>query len=178
MVFEKEMQVVHCSKICPYIFMRNRNFFIAILSIIFLVGSCRDDYSICNPTKDVRFVGGFYQRVSGVDLPTPVPSFSLSLLNSTDLIYNSQPNLLEFALPLNQSFDSAKYVLSLGNNQPLDTMTIIYTSQNGPAEANACGLFFVHTISKIYSTKNTIDSVKIIQPLVNSSSVQNAKIYF
>ncbi len=158
--------------------MQNRHIFIAIIAVVFLVASCRDDYSICNPTKDVRFVGGFYQRVSGVDVPTPVPSFSLFLLNSTDLIYSSQPNLLEFALPLNQLADSAKYVLSLGNNQPIDTMTIVYSSQNGPADANACGLFFVHTISKIYSTKNTIDSVKIMQPLVNTSTIQNVKIYF
>jgi hypothetical protein len=158
--------------------MRNRHFFIAILSIVFLVASCRDDYSICNPTKDVRFIGGFYQRVSGVDVPTPAPSLTVFLLNSTDIIYNNQPNLLEFALPLNQLADSLKYVLSLGNNQPIDTMTIVYSSQSGPADANACGLFFVHTISKIYSTKNTIDSIKIIQPAVNTSSVQNAKIYF
>ncbi len=165
-------------KLAYYLIMQNRHIFIAIIAVVFLVASCRDDYSICNPTKDVRFVGGFYQRVSGVDVPTPVPSFSLFLLNSTDLIYSSQPNLLEFALPLNQLADSAKYVLSLGNNQPIDTMTIVYSSQNGPADANACGLFFVHTISKIYSTKNTIDSVKIMQPLVNTSTIQNVKIYF
>jgi Family of unknown function (DUF6452) len=158
--------------------MQNRRIFIAILSVIFLLESCRDDYSICNPTKDVRFIGGFYQRISGVDVPTPVPSLSLSLLNSSDLIYNNQPNLLEFALPLNQLADSSKYVLSLGNSQPIDTMTIVYYSQSGPADANACGLFFVHTISKIYSTKNTIDSIKIIQPAVNTNALQNAKIYF
>ncbi len=158
--------------------MRNRIFFIAILSAVFLITSCRDDYSICNPTKDVRFIGGFYQRISGVDVPIQAPSLSIILLNAANPIYSNEPNLLEFSLPLNQQVDSAKYVLSLGNNQPLDTMTIVYSSQNAPADANACGLYFVHTISKIYTTKNTIDSVKLIQPLINTSAMQNAKIYF
>jgi Family of unknown function (DUF6452) len=174
----KEMHVVPCTKISPHLMMKNNNIFIIILSIVFFTSSCKDDYSICNPVKDVRFIGGFYQRTGGADVPYPAPSFSLSLLNNTSLIYNNQPNIIEFGMPLNELVTTSQYVLSLGNNLQKDTLTIVYSSQKSTTDGNACGIIVYHNISQLYSTTNTIDSVKLIQPLVNTNPVQNAKIYF
>lgn len=172
------MQVVPCTKISLHLMMKNSNIFIAIISFSFLIASCKDDYSICNPVKDVKFIGGFYQRSGGVDVTNPAPGFSLLLLNSTSLIYNNQANIIEFGMPLDELASTSKYVLSLGNGQPKDTLTIIYSSQKSTTDGNACGIVVYHNISQLYSTTNTIDSVKLIQPLVNTSTVQNAKIYF
>lgn len=176
--FMKEMHVVPCTKIIPYLMMKNSNILIAIVSLSFLIASCKDDYSICNPVKDVKFIGGFYQRTGGADVPYPAPSFTLTLLNNTSLIYNNQPNTIEFGMPLNELTSTSQYVLSLGNNLPKDTLTIIYSSQKSTSDGNACGIIVYNTISQLYSTTNTIDSVKLLQPLVNTNPVQNAKIYF
>jgi Family of unknown function (DUF6452) len=174
----KEMHVVTCTKIILLLMIKNSNIFIVFISLSFLITSCKDDYSICNPVKDIKFIGGFYQRTGGVDVPYPSQSFSLSLLNSTNLIYNNQPNTIEFGMPLNELATTSQYVLSLGNNLPKDTLTIVYSSQKSTTDGNACGIIVYHNISQLYSTTNTIDSVKLIQPLVNTNPVQNAKIYF
>jgi Family of unknown function (DUF6452) len=155
-----------------------KNIFLFILSLSFLLLSCKDEYSICNPVKEVKFIGGFYQRVASSDVPTPAPSLSISLLNSTSLIYNNQANVIEFSFPLNELTDTSRYVVSLGNNQPKDTLIIVYNSQKSTTDGNACGIVVFHNIAQLYSTTNTIDSIKIIQPLVNTNAVQNAKIYF
>ncbi len=174
----KEMHVVPCIKISPPLMMKNSNIFIGIISLSFFLTSCKDDYSICNPVKDVKFIGGFYQISGGVDVPNPAPSFSLSLLNNTTLIYNNQPNTIEFGMPLDELASTSKYVLSIGNGLPKDTLTIVYSSQKSTTDGNACGIVVYHNVSQVFSTTNTIDSVKLIQSLVNTSKVQNAKIYF
>jgi Family of unknown function (DUF6452) len=174
----KEMHVVTCTKISLLLTMKNNNIFIIILSIVFFTSSCKDDYSICNPVKDVKFIGGFYQRIGGADVPYPAPSFSLSLLNSNNLIYNNQANTIEFGMPLDELASTSKYVLSMGNGLQKDTLTIVYSSQKSTTDGNACGIIVYHNISQLYSTTNTIDSVKLTQPLVNTNPVQNAKIYF
>jgi hypothetical protein len=176
--FMKEMHVVPCIKISLLLMMKNSTIFIAIISLSFLIASCKDDYSICNPVKDVKFIGGFYQRIGGADVPSPAPNFSLSLLNNTSFIYTNQPNTIEFGMPLNELSDTSRYVLSLINGQPKDTLTIVYSSQKSTSDGNACGIVVVHTISGLYSTRNTVDSVKLMQPLVNTNPMQNAKIYF
>jgi Family of unknown function (DUF6452) len=174
----KEMHVVPCTKISPHLIMKKSTIFIAIISLSFLIPSCKDDYSICNPVKDIKFIGGFYQRIAGADVPTPAPNFSLSLLNNTSFIYTNQPNTLEFGMPLNELVNTSQYVLSLGNGQTKDTLTIVYSSQKSTTDGNACGIVVYHNISQLYSTTNTIDSIKLTQPQVNTNPIQNAKIYF
>jgi Family of unknown function (DUF6452) len=174
----KEIQVVPCIKIISHLMMKKSNILIVILSLSFIIISCKDDYSICNPVKDVKFIGGFYQRTGGLDVPFAAPSFTLSLLNNTSLIYNNQPNTIEFGIRLNELASTSQYVLSLGNALPKDTLTIVYSSQSSTTDGNACGITVYHNISQLYSTTNTIDSVKLVQPLVNANPVQNAKIYF
>jgi Family of unknown function (DUF6452) len=174
----KEMHVVPCTKISTHLMMKSSNIFIGIISLSFLIASCKDDYSICNPVKDVKFIGGFYKRIGGSDVPSPVPSFSLSLLNNTSFIYNNQPNTIDFGMSLNELADTSRYVLSFGNSYPKDTLTIVYASQRSITDGNACGIVVFHNIFQTYSTTNTIDSIKLIQTSVNTNPLQNAKIYF
>jgi Family of unknown function (DUF6452) len=155
-----------------------KHIFLFVLSLSFLLLSCKDEYNICPPVKEVKFIGGFYQRIAGADVASQVPSFTLSMLNNTGAIYNNQNNILEFGVPLSELADTSRFVLALGNNQPKDTLTIVYSSQKSTTDGNACGIIVYHNISQLYSTTNTIDSVKIIQPLVNTTATQNAKIYF
>ena len=166
------------TRISPHLIMKNSNIFIAFIFFCFLIASCKDDYSICNPVRDVKFIGGFYQRVGGADVPTAAPSLSVSLLNNSTPIFNNQPNTLQLAVFLNELADTSHYVVTLGNNLPKDTLSIVYSSQKNTTDGNACGIVVYHNISQVYSTLHTIDSIKLIQPLVNTNPVQNAKIYF
>ena len=139
--------------------------------------SCKDEYTLCNQVKDVRFTGGFYKKVGSNDVVAPAPKFTLSQLNSGSNIYNQQVNVDVFSLPLSQIIDSAKYVLKLDNNLLSDTVTIRYTSQ-GVNLSLECGSVTYNTITSISTTINTLDSIKIIRALVNTEPVQNVKIYY
>ncbi len=147
------------------------------LLFISIFTSCKDEYNICTQPKTVRFIAGFYQKVNGADVPTAVSNLSISNLNGTGSIYINQPNIISISIPLNDNVDSAQYQFTLANNLPKDTVTIIYTTQSTFTSAE-CGAIYNHTISKIRTTINTINSIKIINSSVNTSLAQNVNIYF
>jgi hypothetical protein len=139
--------------------------------------SCKDEYTLCNLTKEVNFTAGFYQRVGATDISTPAPSLTIFLLNGTSPIYSQQQNAASFALPLNPAADSSRYVIAVANGAPPDTLTIVYTSQSSLLSAE-CGSVTVNNITRLYSTTHTIDSVKITASSINTTPMQNAKIYY
>ena len=152
------------------------------LLLIFIVGpcflySCKDEYSICNLSKDVRFIATFYQRINGADVLYPAPSLSITQIASNALLYNQQSNTATFSFVLNPLVDSAKYIFKVASNSPADTVTIIYTS-TGANLSPECGAITYFNVSKIKTTLNTIDSVKITNPILNTDLLQNAKFYY
>ena len=157
--------------------MKKLYLFACISSCCLALHSCKDEYTLCNLVKDVRFTGGFYRKVGSNDAVAPAPKFTLSELNSGSNIYNQQVNVEVFSLPLSQVIDSAKYVLKLDANLQADTVTIKYTSQ-GVNLSLECGGVTYNTITSISTTINTLDSIKIIRALVNTEPVQNVKIYY
>ncbi|MEQ1552978.1 MAG: DUF6452 family protein [Ferruginibacter sp.] len=156
-------------------YFRPFNLFVIFISLC-LVQSCRDDFNICTLGRDVKFNVGFYKKTGSIETINTAPNFSIFLLGgSTPII--SQANTSAFSIPLNITVDSAKYVLTMDTSLPKDTITIIYSSKSEVISAE-CGTAVFNTISKITTTLNTIDSVKIISPEVNTLGLQNAKIYF
>jgi len=152
------------------------------LLLIFIVcmcilPSCKDEYTICNLSKDVRFIGTFFQRISGADVLAPAPNLSITQIPTNALIFNQQPNVATFSFALNSVLDSAKYIFKIANNLQADTVTIVYTS-TGENLSPECGAVTYHNILKITSTLNTIDSVKITNPKLNTDLLQNAKFYY
>lgn len=148
-----------------------------ILSIVFYLVGCKDEYTLCNLSKEVRFTGGFYKKVGSNDAIAPAPKFTLLQLNSSLPLYNQQINVETFSLPLSPVVDSAKYVLTVNSSLQADTVTIFYTSQ-GVNLSVECGSVNYNTITKVTTTINTLDSVKIIKALVNTEAGQNVKIYY
>lgn len=139
--------------------------------------SCKDEYTICNQSKEVNFTAGFYQRAGNADVSAPAPSLTIFLLNGTGAIYSQQQNVPSFGIPLNPSVDSSRYVITVANNLQSDTLTIVYTSQSSSLSAE-CGSIILNNITRLYSTTHTIDSVKITSAAINTAAVQNAKIYY
>ncbi len=151
--------------------------FFIILMIVTALVSCRDDYSICNSPKEVNFYASFYQKQGNVDVAVPAPVLSIMLLNAPAALYSQQVNTATFSLALNPATDSARYIIKVAANLPSDTFTVVYNSINTIISAD-CGSAYFNNISRLYSTLNTIDSIKVIKPLVNNELLVNAKIYF
>lgn len=152
------------------------------LFLIFIVGvtiltSCKDEYTLCDLSKDVRFIATFNQRINGADVLTPAPNLNIIQLSNNSALYTQQANIATFSFPLNSLIDSAKYSFKLAGNLQADTVTIIYTS-TGTNLSLECGAVTYHNISKIKTTTNTLDSVKITNPVLNTDLLLNAKFYF
>jgi hypothetical protein len=157
--------------------MKNCFSLILFVSITILALSCRDDYTICTLSKDVKFITGFYEKNNVNDVPKTANSLTLiSLANNTPLFSNST-NIQSLSLQLNDQVDTMKYVISVAANLQSDTIKIAYTSQSVLLSVD-CGNVVNYTISKILSTKHTIDTVKLLNTIVNTSPLQNARIYF
>jgi Family of unknown function (DUF6452) len=152
-------------------------FIAAILISVFFICSCQDQYSICELPKTVDCKAGFYQYNRGVETSVNASAFSLYIINSAGFFYNQQPNLSKFQFSLNPSVDSLKYFIKVGDILLADTLTLTYTSQNTLISPE-CGNVFIHTLLKINSTLNTIDSIKIINSNLNTTTGENLKIYF
>ncbi len=147
--------------------------FLSIALIAFLY-SCKDEYTICNESKNVNFKAGFYRKVSGADVATPVPGLTVLINGLT--IYNNQPSSA-LVLPLNPVVDSTKYSVSLNNGAVYDTVTIVYTTRTVNLSYD-CGNIIFNKVTKFYSTTHEIDSVRITKADVTNDALENAKIWY
>ncbi len=155
----------------------NKIWLISFLVVVVLfTSSCRDEFTICNLSKEVKFNAGLYEKNTVGDIAKLAPSLTINALGDTAII-NGLANLQVFSLPLNNLVDTAKYVISVSYNKPKDTIKIIYTSQSVLLSVN-CGNIINYNISKILFSKNTLDTVKILNPTVSNGLLQNAKLYF
>lgn len=157
--------------------MKKTSFAASLTITILFFTACKDEYTLCNLNKEVRFTGGFYRKLGTTDVATPTPKFTLSQLNVQPPLYSEQVNVQLFSLPLNSLTDTAKYVLKLDTNLPSDTITVIYSSQ-GVNLSVECGSVIYNNITKINTTINTIDSTKIVKPLVNTEAGENVRFYY
>lgn len=156
--------------------MKKKLMWMIILPAIICICSCHDSYTICNSSKVVNFTAGFYRHTGGVDVSQPAPSFSLFLLNGSSPVYSTVVNATSFTLPLNPATDSAKYLISVTGSSP-DTLTIVYTTQSVNLSLD-CGNIFENNITALRTTTHTLDSVKIVQPVITNEPLENARIYF
>ncbi|MFN0083111.1 MAG: DUF6452 family protein [Ferruginibacter sp.] len=150
---------------------------VVIANATFSLYSCKDEYTLCDLSKDVRFIGAFYRKVGSNDVLSPAPSLSIRSLDTGPFLYSQQPNVDQFGLSLSSVIDSAKFVITIAGSSPTDTVTIVYSSL-GENLSTECGSITTHNITKLTSTINTIDSVKIIKAFINNVPSLNAKIYY
>jgi hypothetical protein len=150
--------------------------FFSIALCIFLT-SCEDHYGICNISRAVSLQGKFYNIAGSIETPVNVPSLTMKFLNGTGFLYNQQANAAAFAVPVSPIEDTMNYYISLSNALTPDTLSIVYSSR-AYAISEECGTISVFRLLEAYSTRNTIDSVKILADSVTNMSGQNLKIYF
>ncbi len=152
-----------------------------LLSIIFtitlLTSSCRDEFTLCTQSKDVKFNANFYEKNSNIDVPKSAPSLTIYPLGNPLPIVNGLANTQAFSLALDNIIDTSKFVISISNGLPKDTIKIIYSSQSVLLSVD-CGNIINYNLAKITTTKHTIDTIKISSPIVSNRLLRNAKFYF
>lgn len=147
-----------------------------LITYLFLVG-CKDEYSICNESKNVLLQTNLYTHNNGVEQPFAASSFSLSVLYNPQPIYNNITNLSSFLLPLNPTMDSVVYQIKTSNTATADTFSILYSTNNIQLSA-PCGSLNVHRILRVSSTHNSIDSIQIKNADITNLQKENIKIYY
>jgi hypothetical protein len=145
--------------------------------LMLISGACRDDYSICDQSREVNFKAGFYNKNGAIDVPVTPVSLTMTFPGVSTYIYFQAAGISLLNLALNPGADSVKYFIQVQNNLPADTVTLVYTSriQNLSPE---CGDVTIHRFIRAWSTTNTVDSIKITNPDVNTTSPQNLRIYY
>ena len=149
-----------------------------LLALVYVLSSCTDSYTICNENRTVQFNSYFYKKVNGQEVTANAPDLRITDLSNNALIFSNQPNIASFSLVLNPLVDSMKFHISLSPTLQADTLTVVYTSQNKTLSPE-CGVISTHIISKAYTTKHTLDTVKLTNAsVVNDNLAPNTKIFF
>ena len=152
-----------------------KNYIYGLLIFIIYV-SCKDEYTICDLPTTVRLKAGFYSNSNGVETETTAPLLNVTKLGSSTPDYHIA-NASKFSLALNPILDSVSYIVSVDAPTVADTVTFVYSSQKVNISAN-CGDVYVNALARISTTTHAIDSIKISNSTVNTTSGENVKIYF
>lgn len=147
-----------------------------LIGFLFLAG-CKDEYSICNESRNVLLQSNLYTVNNGVEQPYPAPGFSLSVFNTSQPIYNNISNLSTFLLPLTPGLDSTLYQIITSSTATPDTLSILYSTNNVELSA-PCGTINMFRILRVTSTHNSIDSIRIKNAEVSNLQKENIKIYY
>lgn len=146
-----------------------------LMCFLFLVG-CKDEYSICNESRNVLLQANLYKVNNAVEQPYPAPGFTLSVFNTALPIYNNISGLSSFLLPLTPGMDSTLYQIVTSSTATPDTLAILYSTNNVQLSV-PCGTINMFRILRVSSTNNSIDSVRIKNPEISNVQKENIKIY-
>jgi Family of unknown function (DUF6452) len=148
---------------------------IAVVSCFFVV-SCKDNYTICDQSKIVNYKAGFYSKSGAIEVPVTPTALTLTFPGATTFIYNQSAGISSLILALNPTTDSLKYFIQV-NGLPADTITFVYTTGQLTLSPE-CGDITIHNFTRASTTTHTLDSVKIVSPVVNNLQKENLKIYY
>ncbi len=142
-----------------------------VLITVFFI-SCKDEYTICDLPTAVRMQCAFYHNNGTVD----APFLTVRLLSSPNPDYASSM-ISNFSLALNPISDSVQYQITIRNGSIPDTVTFVYTTQKINVSV-ICGDVYINNLTRVGTTMNTLDSVKISNSAINTTSGENVRIYF
>ena len=151
--------------------------YLILFAFCILLISCKDDYSLCTESRTVQFSSYFFKKVGSQEITTNAPDLKIIDLNTNQTIFSNQPNISSFSLVLNPLKDSMRFHISLAPQFQADTLTVVYTTSNKSLSPE-CGVISVHQISRTYTTKHTLDTVKLTNAAVTNDLLPNTKIFF
>jgi hypothetical protein len=147
----------------------------AILFSICFVG-CTDSFDICNSPIEIRCKGNFYNIIGATETPGLIGTLTVNATGNTGFVVNDQ-NTSIFNLPFTPNADSTKYFFDFGVGLPKDTVTIKYSTSVVSTSAE-CGTVYSFSIANVKTSTNYLDSIKVVNPSVNSTQANNLKVYF
>ena len=101
-------------------------------------------------------------------------SLTASGVNNDSIIYKKVTNLSEIKLPVDKLKTQSRF--SIKFNEVYDTITVLYHNTDEYLSLE-CGCVRTHTIDTVLTTNHIIEKIKIIQPIINTTYVENIKIY-
>ena len=145
-----------------------------LIAASFFYTSCSDEYTICESPVNVSLNAGFYKNIAGTDSVATPASFSVSVLNGAAILTNAS-NRNGFFASLNPATDTSRFVITIEGTT--DTFKVAYSTQVQNVSVN-CGDVNIYTLSAVSSTRHAIDSIKIVNPAVNTALPQNIRIFY
>jgi hypothetical protein len=154
--------------------------FILTATVLLLLTACNNDEQ-CRKETYLRFYAGFYHAtVNSTTKAVSESTVSLAKLSVTgigsDSILYSDTTVASLILPLNKLKGESVYKIT--KDTISDTIRIFHTNYNTYLSLE-CGSIKTFKIDTVLFTKHFIDSIKISERNVNTSTSakQNIKIY-
>ena len=156
-------------------------YYISLLITVFLfvtLISCETDET-CRKSRTVESGVTFYldsiNKTTGnrVLVKLPIDSLWVNGIGVDSLLYEkSKVNSIK--LPLNQFAEESKFRMKI--NQVVDTITVRYKNQIEFLSLE-CGSIRTHTIDTVLTSGHFIQSVVIINPIVNTFAIENIQLF-
>ncbi|MBC7868019.1 MAG: hypothetical protein H7X88_10855 [Gloeobacteraceae cyanobacterium ES-bin-316] len=139
--------------------------------------SCTDQYTICTQSKFSNLNTSLRTFSNNLEINYTASSLTLKTLDNNNFVYDQKANISSISNPLVPATDSITYFIKVSTSLPADTFKVFFDTQMLFLSIE-CGEIIVHNISRISTTKNSIDSIKIVNPAVRNDYENNLKIYY
>jgi len=167
-------QISHANNKMMRIFFRS----LSIVLLLYITACTSDD--TCRKNKFVNIRIQFYKYTldttsNNYKLGTwSVDSLTAKGIGIDSVIYKNTKSINIINLQLQKQANSSKFLVTTNNIN--DTLTIVHTNKDYYLSLE-CGCIKTHYIDSVHITKHSVDSVKIINPDVNTSNATNLRIF-
>lgn len=145
-----------------------------ILLALLAFSSC--DQVDCTLYSTVSYTCGLYADGNSVALNDVL---TITAMGTDSVLLNQASNVNAFTLPMSMTMEADTLVLHIeGDGYSIyDTLRVEKTNQPH-FESPDCPTRMFHTITRVSSTHNFIDSTVVTNPQVNYANVENIQIHF
>ena len=153
-----------------------------VIAAVTALAACTQERQPCLQPRTAQLRAGAYRfaDTGTAILDTSLPNPLLEPLGAQQgvVFYYGGPNT-KLLLHLDQTADSTRYVIQPDSaNSLVDTLTIYHDRQT-VFLSQACGYTIYYTIGRVAWTRNSLDSVFITNPEVNSNAnVENLRLRY
>ncbi len=148
-------------------------FFIASIEMT----SCTDQYTICSQSKNSNLNAAFRTISNNTDVSFSASSLYMLDLTNGNLLFDQKAGISAVSSNLSLSLDSTSFAIKVSATMPADTFTVYYNRAKLFLSLE-CGEIDVFNINRIKTTKNSIDSITVLNTAVTNDFRSNINIYF
>lgn len=151
-----------------------------ILSLGFLLSSCNTNTG-CSEKTDVNLKVAFFKRTLNPNTglysiaPRTIDSIWVRGSEKDSFLYKNSKLKNSLLLPLSNSVTESKFIIQF--NDKTDTLVFYHKNNDQYFLSLECGFIVTHNIDVAASTYNFIDSISIINPVVNNFDAVHVQIF-